>query len=168
LITLTVEGDTVTVPTGYEITVTVELPLLPSHVAVIVAVPAEAPVTTPVLETVATAVLLEAQVTTRSVTTTPFTFLTVATSVVVSPSSTLTDVGATVTLPTGIALTVNADVPDCPSLVAVIVAEPTATPVTAPLADTVATAVLLDAHVTIRPVSTPPLASFTVAVRVIV
>jgi len=166
--TLAVAGVTVTVPTGSAITVTVDVPLFPSLVAVIVAVPPDAPVTTPVLETVATAVLLELHVTTRSVTTVPFTSLTVATSVVVSPSLTLTVAGATVTLPTGIAATVTADVPDFPSLVAVIVTEPTATPVTTPVADTVASAVLLDAHVTVRPVSTAPFASFTVAVKFVV
>src|SRR3989442_8630400 len=47
---------------------------------------------------------------------------------------------------------------------AVIVADPTATPLTRPLPLTVATAVLLLAHVTVRPVSGAPLASFGVAV----
>jgi hypothetical protein len=83
LITETVDGDTVTVPTGSAVTVIAELPLFVSLVAVIVAVPVETPVTTPVLETVATAVLLELHATVRSVTTTPFASLTVATKVVV-------------------------------------------------------------------------------------
>jgi hypothetical protein len=82
---LFVAGVTVTLPTGNAITVTVDVPFFPSLVAVIVAVPPVTPVTTPVLDTVALAVLLEVQVTTRSVTTVPFTSLTVATSVVVSP-----------------------------------------------------------------------------------
>jgi hypothetical protein len=61
--------------------VTPELPDFPSLVAVIVAEPMLTPVTTPVLETVATAVLLDDQVTTRSVTTVPFTSVTVGASV---------------------------------------------------------------------------------------
>src|SRR5712692_4274995 len=51
-----------------------------------------------------------------------------------------------------------------PSLVAVIIAAPTATPVTTPLPFTVATAVLLVAHVTTRPLNGLPVASFGVAV----
>jgi hypothetical protein len=81
---------------------------------------------------------------------------------------TVTVNGATVTLPTGMAATVTPAVPDLPSLVAVIVTDPTATPVTTPVTDTVANAVLLDDHVTVRPVSTMPLASLTVAVRLVV
>jgi hypothetical protein len=53
------------------------------------------------------------------------------------------------------------------SLVAVIVAVPTPAAVTVtgePLALTVSTAVLLDAHVIVRPVSTLPFESFVVAV----
>jgi hypothetical protein len=168
VMTLAVAGVTVTLATGSAITVTVDVPLFPSLVAVMVAVPPDAPVTTPVLETVATAALLELHETTRSVTTVPFASLTVATSVVVSPSLTFTVAGETVTLPTGTAATVTAEVPDLPSLVAVIVTEPAATPVTTPVADTVASAVLLDVHVTVRPVSTTPFASFTVAVKVVV
>src|SRR5256885_17025260 len=57
-----------------------------------------------------------------------------------------------------------AAVPLCPSDVAVIVVEPAATPVTRPLPFTVAAAMLELVHVTVRPVSVLPLASFTVAV----
>src|SRR5437879_12837645 len=64
----------------------------------------------------------------------------------------------------GAAETVSAEVPLCPSLVAVIVADPAATPLTSPLPLTVATAVLSLAHVTVRPASGVPLASFGVAV----
>src|SRR5207247_9762829 len=56
------------------------------------------------------------------------------------------------------------EVPLLPSLVAVIVADPAATPVTSPLAETVATAGALLDQVTIRPVSTLPAESFVVAV----
>src|SRR5207302_1438133 len=62
------------------------------------------------------------------------------------------------------AVTVMAAVPLCPSLVAVIVAAPVATAVTSPLPFTIATAVLLLAQVTARPLSGVPFASFGVAV----
>src|SRR3989440_11129514 len=62
------------------------------------------------------------------------------------------------------AATVIADVPLCPSLVAVIVADPAATPVTSPLPLTVAAAVLLLCQVTVRPASVLPFASLGVAV----
>src|SRR5438552_16078281 len=56
-----------------------------------------------------------------------------------------------------------AAVPLWPSLVAVIVAEPATLPVTSPVPVTVATDVLLLAHVTERPVRMLPLASRRVA-----
>src|SRR2546422_11600180 len=49
------------------------------------------------------------------------------------------------------AVTLMAAVPLCPSLVAVIVADPAPAPLTSPLPLTVATAVLLLPHVTTRP-----------------
>src|SRR2546422_10995296 len=61
-------------------------------------------------------------------------------------------------------VTVMADVPLCPSLVAVMVAEPTVTPVTRPLELTVATEVLLLDQLTVRPDNGFPFASFGVAV----
>jgi hypothetical protein len=61
-------------------------------------------------------------------------------------------------------VTVTLAAPLFPSLVAVMVADPTATPVTTPLDDTVAMPVLELAHVTARPVSTLLLASYAVAV----
>jgi hypothetical protein len=75
----------------------------------------------------------------------------------------------TVTDATGIGLTVivGVGVELTNSLVAVMVAVPGATAVTVavePLALTVSTAVLLEAHVIVRPVSRPPFASFVVAV----
>src|SRR6266498_3982129 len=73
-------------------------------------------------------------------------------------------VTATEATGTGAAATVTAALPLCPSLVAVIVADPATFPVTSPLVLTVATAVLLLAQLTVRPVSVLPLASFGVAV----
>src|SRR5207245_881527 len=60
---------------------------------------------------------------------------------------------------------VSAAVPLWPSLVAVIVAGPPAMPVASPLPLTITTAVLLLAHVTVRPVSVFPAASLGTAVN---
>ena len=60
-----VGGLTATVATGTGITVTAAVPLFPSLVAVMVAVPGATAVTKPLAETVATAVALEDQVTGR-------------------------------------------------------------------------------------------------------
>ena len=81
------------------------------------------------------------------------------------PNVTVAAAGLTVTEATGTLVTVMADVPPCPSLVAVIVAEPIATPVTNPFAETVATAPLLVAQVTTRPLRAVLFASFGVAVN---
>src|SRR5439155_21048864 len=92
----------------------------------------------------------------------------VAVSCVVAPTVRLAVAGLTVTEATGTLVTVMADVPLCPSLVAVIVAEPAATPVTNPFAETVAAAALLVAQVTTRPLRAVPFASFGVAVNWVV
>src|SRR5690349_19585580 len=80
------------------------------------------------------------------------------------PTVTVAEDRLTVTEATGALVTVRADVPLCPSLVAVIVAEPAATPVTTPLPETVATVASLVAHVTARPLRGVPFASLGVAV----
>ena len=113
-------------------------------------------------------VKLELHVTTRPVTIVPFTSLTVAVSCTVLPTYTVAGDGVTMTLPTGVSVTVMLAVPLLPSLVAVIVAVPAPTPVTTPLDETVAMDVLLDVQVIVRPVSTFPLASLVVAVSVVV
>src|SRR5712692_4598916 len=77
----------------------------------------------------------------------------------------LAEAGVTVTEATGTPDTVIAEVPLFPSQVAVTFAVPAATPVTSPLAFTVAAAVLSLDQVTTRPVSAVPPASFGVAVR---
>src|SRR5712691_7344326 len=162
--TLAGDGVTVTPATGTGVTVTLDVPLCPSLVAVIVAEPAATPVTSPLPFTVAMAVLLLDQVTTRPVRGFPFASLGVAVSCTVSPTCTLAGDGVTVTLATGTGVTVTLDVPLCPSLVAVIVAEPIATPVTSPLPFTVAMAVLSLDQVTTRPGRGLPFASRGVAV----
>src|SRR5439155_9862513 len=63
------------------------------------------------------------------------------------------------------AVMVSAAVPLWPSLVAVIVGEPAAWPVTSPLELTVATVVLLLDQVMVRSDSALPLASFGVAIN---
>jgi hypothetical protein len=64
----------------------------------------------------------------------------------------------------GGAFTVTAEVPLFPDEVAVIVADPPATPVTTPLELTVAMPVLLDVHAIVCPVMVFPSASLTTAV----
>src|SRR5947208_14199981 len=158
-----VAGVIVTEATGTGVTVIVEGPLFPSLVAVIVAVPAALPVTSPLPVTVATAVLLLPQLTVRPDNGLPLASFGVAVSCTVWPTGTDAVLGLTVTDATGTVLTVIAAVPLCPSLVAVIVAAPAVTPVTSPLPLTVATAVLLLAQLTARPDNGLPLASLGVA-----
>src|SRR5205809_2057660 len=153
---------------GGAVTVTADVPLTVSDVAVIVAAPAVTPLTSPLPVTVATAGLLDAQVTVRPVRVLPFASLRVAVSWTVWPVGTEAGAGVTVTDATGAGggggVTVIAAVPPCPSLVAVIVAEPAAAPLTRPLLSTVATAVLLLDQVTVRPDSRFPFASLRIAV----
>src|SRR5207248_9959368 len=80
------------------------------------------------------------------------------------PTGTPAVAGVTVTDATGTGVSVKAAVPFWPSLVAVIVAEPATLVVTSPLLLTVATVVLFEANVTVRPVRTLPFASLRVAV----
>ena len=149
-------------PTG--VTVTLALPLLPSLVAVIAADPAATPLTSPLPLTVATAVLPLAHVTTRPESALPLASCGVAVSCRVCPCCRFAVAGLTVTDATGTRVTVIAAVPLCPSLAAVIVAEPSATPVTSPLPFTAATALLPLDQVTVRPDSGLPFASSGVAV----
>src|SRR6266404_2065153 len=170
---LTEVGLTVTALTGTGFTVItgVGVELTDSVVAVIVAVPTPVAVTVvvPLVElaglTVSTAVLLEPQLTVRPESRPPFTSFVTAVSACVPPT-TIGVVGAErVTVTTGASATVIKDVPVFVSPVAVIVTgPPAATPVTRPFASTVAVAVLLELHVTMRSVSTLLLASRKVAV----
>src|SRR2546422_897711 len=141
-----------------------DVPLTVSDVAVIVAEPAVTPLTSPLPPPVAAAVLLDPQVTGRPVRVLPFASFGVAVTSTVGPSLTLADAGATATEATATCTTVMADVPLCPSEVAVIVAEPASFAVTSPLELTVAAVVLLEVQVTTRPDSGCPSAPFGVAV----
>src|SRR5436190_2039755 len=101
----------------------------------------------------------------------PLASLATAASCIVFPAVTLAVAGETVTEATAAgagAVTVMAAVPLFPPLLAVIVAEPAATPVTSPLADTVATPVLLLVQVTDCPARVLPAASFTTAASCVV
>src|SRR5437764_656621 len=156
---------TVTDATGTGVaaaTVMVALPLLPSLVAVIVAVPAARPVTRPPEPTEAIEELLVDQLPARPVSVSPLASLRIAVAWSVPPTVTLGDARLTVTVATGTgvtAATVTVDAPFCPPLVAVIVADPPATPVTSPLPSTVATAGSLLDQLAAQPVSTLPVAS---------
>src|SRR5439155_8544303 len=157
-------GLTTTVATGTSATVTAAVPAFPSLVAVIVAVPAATPFTSPLLLTVAILVLLLAHVTVRPVSAVPAESFGVAVSCAVCPTIRLAVAGATATEATGTGVTVTAAVLLLPSLVAVMLAEPGAMPVTRPLGLTVATVVSPLLHVTVRPAKVPPAESFGVAV----
>ena len=157
-------GFTVTDATGTLVTVTVDVPLLPSLVAVIVAVPAALAVARPLALTLATPELLLAHVTTRPDRVLPFASLSVAVNCTVWPTCTPADAGVTATEATETGVTLTDDVPLCPSLVAVMVPDPVATAVTTPLPLTRAIVVSLLDHVTARPDKTLPLASLRVAV----
>lgn len=162
-ITLGVSGAIATVETAAFATVTTVVPLFPSLVAVMFAVPAATPVTTPADVTLATAGLSDTHVTTRFVTVAPLASFTVAAMVAVTPVLTLS-VAGTLTLATPACETVTVDAPIWPSLVAVIDDVPGATAVTTPASDTVATAAFADAHVMVRPLKAKPVASLSVGV----
>src|SRR6266513_3110686 len=162
--TLAGDGLTVTEATGTGVTVIADVPLLPSDVAVIVAEPATTPLTSPLPFTVATEVLLLDQVTTRPVSGLPLASFGVAVSCRVCPTARLAGDGLTVTVATGTVVTVIPALPLCPSLVAVIIAEPATFAVTRPLVLTVATVVLSLDQVIVRPDSAFPFASRGVGV----
>jgi hypothetical protein len=184
-----VGGVTVTVVTtgaggGGEVTATLAVPDFPAVVAVIVAEPAATPVTTPFELTVAAAGLLVDQAMLWPVITFPWASFTVAESVTEPPTVIDDDGGETTTVvTTGAgggggggggggswlgAVTVTSEVPLFPAIVAVIVAEPAASPATTPLELTTAVEALLVDHEMTSPGMTFPSASFTVAASVVV
>src|SRR5438445_5485510 len=147
-----------------DVTVMAAVPLFPSLVALIVMEPGATPLTRPLVLTVATAVLELDHVTVRPESGVPPASLGVAVSCTVWPACTEAEGGVTSTDATGTFVTLIDEVPLFPSLVAVIVADPGVTPETSPLLLTAATAVLELDHVTVRPESGAPSASFGVAV----
>jgi hypothetical protein len=164
---LTVVGDSV-IEAATWVTVTDAVALAEPDVAVIVAVPSATEVTTPAEETVTTAVSDELHVTVGLVIVLSFASLTVAVTVAMSlndekltlSGDRVTDIATWATVTDVIAVAE----PD----VAVIVAIPSATAVTSPADDTVATDELDVAHVTVAPEIVVPPASFTVATSVVV
>src|SRR5256885_15610484 len=110
--------------------------LLPSLVAVMFALPADLPNTSPPPLTLATAVLLLDQITTRPVRVVPAESLARAESCWVAPTRTVADAGLTVTVATGTLITAIPALPLLPSVVAVTRAEPTERPATAPAVPT--------------------------------
>jgi hypothetical protein len=113
---------------------------------------------------VATTVALELHVIARPVNTPPFASSVIAIAWDVPTAVIEFEVRDTVTEATGTGITVIEDVPDFPSLVALIDADPSARVVTSPFGSTVAIVLSVEDHVTPRPVSGVPLASFVVAV----
>jgi hypothetical protein len=156
-----------------------DVPVFVSLVAVIVTVPTPTAVTRPLEDTVATAMLSELHVTTRSVSTVPVASFVTAVSccVGVTPSTRLAVAGVTVTVATGTGSTVIAGVValGAVSLVAVIVAIPTPVAVAVTVAPvdvltvlaalTDSTVGLLETHVTVRPLRVAPFAPLGVAVK---
>lgn len=152
-------------------TVTVAVPDFPSLVAVMLAVPAATPVTTPDVVTVAMCVSDDDHATTRPESALPFASSVAAVNVADAPIATWELAGVTTTVATGAgagAFTVICALAVFPSLVAVMVALPARAAVTTPDALTVAVCGALDAHTMLRPVSVLPFASYVIAVSVIV
>jgi hypothetical protein len=143
-------------------------PTIPSLDAEMTAVPAATPVTTPVLETDATLGAELDHVMVRPVRTRPCPSFSVAVAVVDWPTASVVDGALTVTDDTGATgvddATVNVIDPLFPSLVAVTIALPAPSAVTAPLGATdTAERLLLDQEIE-RPLSTLPCASRSVTV----
>jgi hypothetical protein len=138
-------------PSGAVSTTMVAVPATPPALAVTVVVPGPAPVTTPEVDTVATAPFAVAQVAVKPV---QLVWVMAALSEVVSVTNKVSRLGLTTTAVTtqGTAVTVIDAVPLTPLTAAVIVADPTVTPVTTPVDETVATMELLVDQVAVRPV----------------
>src|SRR6266516_4843244 len=145
-------------------TVIAELPLFPSLIAVIFAEPVATPVTSPLPFTVATPGASVDHVIALPESGLPLASSGVAVSCWVVPMNTEADAGLTLTDATGTGFTTIAALALFPSLVAVILAEPTPAAVTRPLAFTVATLAASVDQMIARPESGLPLASSGVAV----
>lgn len=146
---------------GAAMTFTPAEPDVPPACAVIVAVPTAMPRTEPVELTVAIDVLLDVHVIGSPVTVLPDQLRIVAAACVVPPTA--TEATETDIVDTPAVTEIVAD-PDCPSLVAVMVALPGPTAVTTPAEDTFATPLLLVFQATARSVSWFEFASSTTAV----
>jgi hypothetical protein len=105
-------GVTLTAATGVSVTVTEAEPVLPSLVPVIVALPADTPVTVPLELTVATWVALLAQTTDRPVSALPPASYVTACSGTDPPTVTLADAGTIATDATAIGTTATGTTAD--------------------------------------------------------
>jgi hypothetical protein len=144
-------------------TVTAAVPVLPPALAEIVTFPGATPVTTPAADTVAIEVLLDDQVKVTPGMVLPFELRAVAVRFVVHATFTFDIDGETVIVEIG-GCTVTVADPLFPSLVAVMTADPAATPVTNPDDETVATVPAEVLQVVTRPVRGCPVALMGVAV----
>ena len=113
-----------------------------------VAVPTCAAEASPLDDTLTTALLVLDHVTDCPVTALPLASVRFAVSCCVAPATMLLEPGLTLTELTAPAATVSEEEPDAPPAAAVIVALPACLAVTAPLEDTVATALLELDHAT--------------------
>ena len=116
-----------------------DVPVFPSHVAVIVVAPAATPVTSPVLSTVAMPLSADDQVIVRPVSTLPPASSGSACRCTVPPTVTGALDGETRTEATDGGTTVIDENPETPLELAAMRTAPVATPVTTPLLVTVAT-----------------------------
>ena len=121
-------------------------PAWPPYVPVIVVFPTATAVTVPPDDTVATPALLELHVGV-TVPLVPSLYVAVAVTVAVAPTASVIADAFNTTLVTVAAVTVSPTDPLWPPYVPVIVVFPTATAVTVPTDDTVATPALLELHV---------------------
>jgi hypothetical protein len=132
-------GVTLTEATAACETVTVIEPFFPSHVAVIVAVPVATAVINPLASTVATPALLVLQMTARPLRGFCPASYVAAESAAWVPGAASMCGGVTTTLATGVFSTVIVATPDFPFTLAATCVEPSATPVTMPALEIVAT-----------------------------
>lgn len=143
----------------------IAFPDLPSLVALTTTNPADTAVTSPLGLTVAFEMSDDAQVGGGPGNGSPVGDSVRAVSCSAVPAGIVAATGVTSTESTLIRTTVSAVAPCCPSLVAVTVTGPAATPVTWPLALTMALVVSELDHDTVRPVSRFPAASNVAAVN---
>jgi len=160
-------GDTVTVEAVW-LTVTVAIALTEPDWARTVALPTDIAVTSPFANTVATAVFDEDHVTVAPDIVLPPASFTVAVSCCVPPIDEKLKLVCDSVIDAEVWVTETDAVPLTEPDVAVIVAVPSATEVTSPADETVATEVLDEDHVTVAPDMVLPPASFTVATSVAV
>jgi membrane-associated protease RseP (regulator of RpoE activity) len=147
---------------------TLATPPLPSLTAVMLALPGLIAVTSPLELTVATAGSFVDQATLRPERALPEASRNVVVAWVVCPTMMLEDASETDTDATGAGATVSKADPIRPSLLAETVTVPAPAAVTRPAPEEVATAESLVAQLTVRPSSTFPAASCSVAVASVV